>query len=425
VKNDHFETVDTSEWTWFGELSSARPGFAVHGTLVGLLLLLIGTIAWSWFCRMDIVVESVGRLRGGQSPRASLSESTGEPVAATVAGKILDVSCPEGDAVKRGDVLMRLDTAVLDEEIAGLERLEEGGRRALGLLEQQRSLVAKESEAALGRIDAEIVEEQQRIEVGEARQDARVRLAKLKLERVTRKEEQLRSLAEDGILSDAEYEEAEANVAESQAEYDFARVALEHGRLDVLRSDRELEKRQTRRRLEELETRISVKRGEVESLGKQLSGLIVQRERMVVRSPCDGVVIRSAAVRGKYVEPGDVLVWVCRGDGLRFDGLVATGNAGKLRVGMSAKVRIDAFESQDYGWAPGVVEYIAPDSRADSNGVLSYLVSIRLEETSIGPASNRRPLRIGMGGVADVVTDRDRILAWLARKVLPDDGGPG
>ena len=101
--------LDLADCTEFRQALQARPPGIVHGTLA-LLVALIGTaLGWSAATRATLVVQGSGRIRPVTTPVQVYSAARGEALSASVGGRIVEVNFHEGDQVKQGEVLIRLE----------------------------------------------------------------------------------------------------------------------------------------------------------------------------------------------------------------------------------------------------------------------------------------------------------------------------
>jgi multidrug efflux pump subunit AcrA (membrane-fusion protein) len=123
--------LDLADCTEFRQALQARPPGIVHGTLA-LLVALVGTaLGWSAATRATLVVQGSGRIRPVTTPVRVYSAARGEALSASAGGRVAEVNCHEGDQVKRGEVLIRLDTGRLDNEVARQARLIRAGEEEL------------------------------------------------------------------------------------------------------------------------------------------------------------------------------------------------------------------------------------------------------------------------------------------------------
>src|SRR5439155_650928 len=135
--------LDLADCTEFRQALQARPPGIVHGTLV-LLVVLIGTaLGWSAATRATLVVQGSGRIRPVTTPVQVYSAARGEALSASVGGRIVEVNLHEGDQVRRGEILIRLETGRLDNEMARRARLIRAGEEELTQLDQLDTVQAR------------------------------------------------------------------------------------------------------------------------------------------------------------------------------------------------------------------------------------------------------------------------------------------
>ena len=114
--------LDLADCTEFRLSLEARPPRVVHGTMILLVALLATALAWSVATQANLVVRSTGRVRPVATPQKVFSGVRGEVLSATAGGRVALVSARIGDKVTQGDVLLRLETTRLENEIAKQHR---------------------------------------------------------------------------------------------------------------------------------------------------------------------------------------------------------------------------------------------------------------------------------------------------------------
>ena len=102
--------LDLADCTEFRQTLLARPPRIVHGTAVLLVVLLGTALAWSAATRANLVVRAPGRVRPVTTPEKVFSAARGEVLSASVGGRVVEVNVREGDEVRQGDLLIRLET---------------------------------------------------------------------------------------------------------------------------------------------------------------------------------------------------------------------------------------------------------------------------------------------------------------------------
>src|SRR5262245_61554510 len=105
--------ADLADCTEFRQALQARPPRVVHGTALLLATLLGAALLWGTLTKADLVVREKGRVRPATSPQR---------VAPLTGGRVSEVHYHLGQRVKQGEVLIKLDTEQLDDEIRKQER---------------------------------------------------------------------------------------------------------------------------------------------------------------------------------------------------------------------------------------------------------------------------------------------------------------
>lgn len=123
----------------------------------------------------------------------------------------------------------------------------------------------------------------------------------------------------------------------------------------------------------------------------------------------------SWVIRGNYFNDGTTLCTVADMSSLAFTGLADESDAGRIRVGMPATVRLGALP--DRGFA-GTVASVAPRGTSTPSGV-------RFEVTVSLQASRDMPKSAGYSATAEIDVDkRTNVLAILEKDVLLDGDRP-
>ena len=162
----------------------------------------------------------------------------------------------------------------------------------------------------------------------------------------------------------------------------------------------------------------------VEAARQRLEQRQVERGELVIRAPFAGIVTARYADPGAFVTPtttasatagatSSSIVELAQG--LEVNAKVPESDIGRLRVGMQADVRVDAFPSRRYA---ARIRQIAPRA-VKTNNVTSFEVKLSLDR--LPPE-----LRIGMSADVDFRTG-----ALQARTLVPtvaivtEEGRPG
>lgn len=149
-----------------------------------------------------------------------------------------------------------------------------------------------------------------------------------------------------------------------------------------------------------------------------------------LRSPVTGIVknVRLTTVGG-VLKPGDeVLEIVPTGEELIVEAKVSPADIAFIRVGQTASVKFDAYDSSIYGSAEGRVRFISPDTlverRPDQAQETYYRVHLRADTRSMHPInpSERIEIQPGMTATAEIKTGRNTVFGYLTKPITKTVG---
>ncbi|HUF90733.1 MAG TPA: HlyD family secretion protein [Candidatus Limnocylindria bacterium] len=375
-------------------------------------------------------------------------EGTISPVSAKVGGHVVELLVRDNQAVRKGDVLLRVDArdyeARRDQLRAAVAVAEAGVRAARSEVPLVRDVTRAQVDEGRAALESTLVgvkasesaveEARARLEARRAATDAMradVAAAESSERRAARELERMRSLVKDDFVSRRELDEAQAAHETASAVREATQRRLAQTEKDIQQAEAELasrmlaiegarqrvaESRGALARAEGQGHQVTVKDAEVLRAEAQLkeaqADLAVAElalEHTVVRAPLDGIVSRRAVEIGQIVQPGQPLlaivplhdVWVVA----NFKETQLT----RVRPGMKAAVTIDSFPGKTF---TGIVHSLSagtgsrfsllPPENATGNWVKVVQrvpVKILLEEREIG---NPQPLRAGMSAVVTI-----------------------
>jgi HlyD family secretion protein len=234
-----------------------------------------------------------------------------------VAGRVAEVRVREGDRVKAGQLLVRLD---LGETSVAVER----DRSALSAAEAHLQ-------------DLETGSRRAEIEAGEAEVEDR----RAALELARRDAERQRALLEKRVGPQADFDQAQTAVERAEAALRMSRE-----RLELLRQgSRRWQTEQARREV-----------GRAGAVLKQSQTVAQEAE---IRAPADGVVLHRIAEPGLLLTAGQPALTLAFADRLYVRTFIPETKLGRVRAGQRARVTVDAFPKQAF---TARVTEISPDA---------------------------------------------------------------
>ncbi|HEY4719894.1 MAG TPA: efflux RND transporter periplasmic adaptor subunit [Candidatus Methylomirabilis sp.] len=269
---------------------------------IGLIALAVAVLAAAAIT-LSLARNSVGEILEG----TGTIEATEVRVGTKVLGRIQELLVREGDTVKAGQVIARL----------------EGGEYKAAV-ERDRASVAK-AEAQL----AELLAGARDQEIKEAR--AAVATAAANLEKARLDWERYQELFGEGALSSLD---RDAAVNRHQVAQEQHKAAEE--RLSLLLAGARPEA-------------IQAARWEVARAKAALGASQVTLDDTVIRAPISGLVLTKAADQGETVLPGASIAVMIDPQDLWIRVYIAESDIGKIRLGQKARIRVDSFPDRSFG----------------------------------------------------------------------------
>ncbi|MBF2065796.1 MAG: HlyD family efflux transporter periplasmic adaptor subunit [Calothrix sp. C42_A2020_038] len=402
------------------ELLDALPRPWTRSLLYLILGLIIIVLPWSMLSNVD----ETGSARGRIEP-----EGATQRLDSQASGSVKAVRVKKGDAVKAGQVLVELESDVLQTEMqqaqtkleglinqySSLELLKTQLKLAISVQEQQnksqelekiaqvnqaqKELSAKQSTYSLQKLEklAPIEQAQQNIDSTRTAQ----KLADIRLSKDIAEVQRYSELVQLGVVPQTKVVELEKQASESQmlnskAQSDVKQAQLrlkeEQRRYQVIMTQTLSDVEQAKLRLiqqqssyksmlqsgklailksqenlKDLQTQINSVQSQIAQTRSQLTALKLLLGQKIVRAPIDGVIFALPIEKpGIVVQPGQMIAQIApKNTSLILKAEIPSQQSGFLNVGRKVKIKFDAYPFQDYGVVPGEIKWIAPDSKVN------------------------------------------------------------
>jgi len=424
-----------------GTHDAARPRIglsaaAVGGCLAAVALLLLVT-AWAALTPIKGAVIASGVTVVHGKPRA---------VESVDGGLVAEISVADGDWVRAGEVLLRLDPTLLRmnldmyrtrlaetrAEIARLsaERAGDGPPQfdtdtthvegvALGPIQRgQAEIFAARREVMVGRetrLHERIAQHRNRIAGVEGVIGAR----RDQLELVEQELADIRALHAAGLVRKGRMLELQrqrakllGGIAEQESELAGIRNAIQDARLEMQQSERE--------QREQVVTDLRAAMKTRKELVLQIVTARKQLDRVAIRAPVDGVVHEmQVSNAGAVVPSGKTILQVIPvADGVDFEVRVPPVAIDRVARGQRAKVVFPVFDAQTTPEIFGTVSDISPDSVTDpATQQRFYRVSLAIPPGELARLGDRAILP-GMPVEAFLQTGSRTVLSYLTRPLM-------
>jgi multidrug resistance efflux pump len=186
----------------------------------------------------------------------------------------VEVHVREGDQVRKGDLLVRLNTERIDNDIAKQRQFIQASEQELSKLDQTQQVLKLRYEAAKAKSEAELAQAQEEIQTANQRRDSTIRLAKVGLQLAEDELRRAQKLVASKAIAEAELVAIDARYRESRLTLQEAQIAVDQGRLSVLQQALQLVDKEHAIDCVELDAKRESKRSELAAAELELANLL-------------------------------------------------------------------------------------------------------------------------------------------------------
>jgi len=352
----------------------------------GLLIVsAAGVSSWYYFSRPQTeALQLTGRIEGYPTD-----------IGAKVGGRVNFVAVREGDRVRQGDVIVKLDDAEIQAQLRGttarINAAKQQQQQALSQIEVVNSQIQEAEltmQQAMGDAKGRIFQAQENVAAAQAqvsqaqavvnqaqseiiRAQTQVDQAKSQLKLAKLNRDRYEQLFKEGAFSKQVFDQAQTNFETAQATYEnsLAGLATAKATLESRKAAVDAAKRQVnaaqgalfqaqstsinpdirhaqvnalRRQLNVTKAQLAATAAEVNNAQATQQQVQAQIAYLNVLSPLDGVVITRSVEPGQVVTTGKTLLTVIDPNSVYLRGFIPEGKIGKIRVGQPAKVLLDS-----------------------------------------------------------------------------------
>ncbi|WOI56219.1 HlyD family type I secretion periplasmic adaptor subunit [Palleronia sp. LCG004] len=399
--------------------------------VIWTMCLVLGMLAtWAGFATVPEVVRASGQIAPSGFER-DLHHPDG--------GTLTELQAGSGDRLDAGDPIARLDTALLEDDLARVEErarsLELRAERLRAYLDDRPADFARFGSASLTDIrEASATLEAMQLDYADRHavvlrqreqkdQDLTALLAERESakrthadlqELLTRQE----SLDAQGLVRFSDLVELRRNVVSAEGTLDVLEERIIQARTALREFDARLssvgsgDRSQVLQQLSEIEASLADTALNAEKLRGQIA-------RAQIVAPVAGrLKLRERLAPGSFVAPGTSFGQIVPDDvPLMAQVRVDPRDVGRIEVGSPVQVKIGAYDFVRFGAIPGSVSYISPGSFATPDGAPYFVAEITLEKDHLGSEPGLNAITSGMTVEASVINGERTLLGYLFKPV--------
>jgi HlyD family secretion protein/adhesin transport system membrane fusion protein len=407
-------------------------GPMVRGTMVTTIMTVVALIVWSAVTPVKEVAVTNGQV---------LPSSFIRPIQHLEGGIVQHVMVREGQYVKQGEVLLRLDPAQAMSELEQMRARESGlalrAERLRAFAEGRAPDFSQASDDPSGSFQAQ----DQGIIYGaqeQARQSALLVLEKQidqrhsdiqmyqdQISAMTQqidllgKEVAIREvLAEKGLTSqivllniEREYERLMGERSRSQGQLKTARDAL----AEAVTRLRDQRSKMTHDAYNEMGTVTA----ELAQLREARSKLEDRVERLEITAPVNGIVQElSVTSPGTVIQQGAVVTKIVPVDDLMMvETQITPRDIGHVKTGQPVRIKVASYDFARFGAVTGTITQVSPSTFLDEKKAPYYKGTVALDKAYVGDNPELNHVLPGMTVQVDVVTGEKTILQYLLKPI--------
>lgn len=408
-----------------------------------LIALLAGVALWAALGKLDIVAVADGKL---------VPSSYLKIVQPSEQGIVKAILVKEGEAVKAGQVLIRMDAALSEADVKAIQSEHDNKRIALRRIDAQlsgkaltrlkddpRELYAQvEAQYFANRRAYENTLAQERALLEKARHDlAGAQATKSKLEQVlphyVAQEKAFEKLTQDGFAGRILYTDKQRERIEKEQDLRTQEFTIRSSQSLIEQSESRIAQISADYRRSLQTERVEVA-AQFEKATQELAKLSHRHELLELRAPQAGIVKDLAThTAGTVAAPGTILMTlVPEGDKLVAEVWVSNQDVGFVHPGQVAKLKLAAFQFQKYGLLQGKVLQVNPDAteapspntRSDAltgrdrpTGPLAFRAILELAAQDLVANGERYSLQPGMQVAGEIHLGTRTVLEYVLSPV--------
>ncbi|SEL06522.1 membrane fusion protein, adhesin transport system [Roseateles sp. YR242] len=371
---------------------SAFSGHSIRGlrlTVFALVAALGAGVFWASQAEIDEVTRTTGKV---------MASSRTQVIQAADGGVVQQIFVQEGNAVKRGDLLVQLDDTKSQAALADSSQKAAALQASLARLRAETLGTPYQGggEGSFAIIQRRLYERRRTAldeDVAVLSKSARLANEEVKLNE---------PLFKSGDISAAEFLRLQRTANEANGQVTTRRNKfLQDAQAELAKTEEDL--------------------ASVQQVLEDRRGAVAHTQ---LRAPQDGVVnLITLTTVGAVLRPGDEIMQLLpTGDDLIIECRLKAADIGFVRPGMPANIKLDAFDYSIFGTLQGAVTYISPDALTERSPqgveVPYYRTHIRITAKRFkGEQANTIKMQPGMTATAEIITGRHTVLDYLLKPV--------
>ena len=344
-----------------------------RAVLILILLAAAGAGAWYWW-------NGAMNRNPNQIPVSGNLELTQVDLSFKTAGRMIELAVREGDFVKKGDLIAKLDSAQLEQQLMRDQAAVASAQSSYQQLQTSIEYQAATIDSDISARRAELAQSQAKLDellAGSRPQEIQqaqsaVADAKAWNDQARSDWERAQTLFAREDISRSQYDQAKAKLDSTaaqlrQAEDKLALVKegprseeIAGARAQVARSQAAVQTAEANRiELRRKQQELAARRAEIERSRAQVGMTQTQIADTIIQAPIDGVILVKSAEAGEVIAAGTTVVSLGDIDHPWMRAYINETDLGRIKLGGKVLLRTDSFKGKTY---EGHISFIASEA---------------------------------------------------------------
>jgi adhesin transport system membrane fusion protein len=423
---------DTEFMSQLDQAAGTRPTLSSHLLLLSVVALVMAFVIWASFSKIEEITRGLGQV---------VPTSEIQIVQSLEGGILSELLVNEGDVAEKNQILLKISDVASSSEEKGTEARSWSLKAKKARLEAESSgknfsLAPEITQNApdIARNEEQLYRSRQQ-ELSNAKSilDDKISRASAELSeiqaKISRLSESRVSLEKELVITqDMVKKRAVPQLEEIRLTRELNDLSGQIRESSQRRAGLEAELRSARKERADQEDKFrSQALGELNAVQTEISqldqNLTATRDRVSradIRAPVAGVINKiSIKTIGGVIEPAMKLVEIVPvDDALKIVAKVAPHDIAFLKPGLTAKVKISAYNPQKYGSLNGKLVRIGANSVVDREGRSFFEIEVRTDQNHLGTPESPLPITPGMEAQVEIVTGKRSIMEYLLKPIL-------
>jgi len=406
-----------------------KPHRFSHLILWITVLFFVSAGVWAYYSTLDEVTRGTGKV---------IPSSHVQVVQNLEGGIVSEILMKEGEIVKKGQVLLRIDdtrfassyresqviSSAMEAKRARLTAESQGKPFKLSPKWKRRELFLNERALAQSR--------QQELQAGVAILNQQQTQKKHEIKELKSKQRHLQHsydlvqkelkitqpLVKKGVMSEVELLRLQREASLMKAELESTRLSIPRVEAAIIEADHKIEEIEVNFRTQAL-AELNEIRAELSRMSESKRALKDRVTRTAVRSPVKGTIKQiKVTTIGGVVQPGmDLVEIVPLKDTLLIEAQIRPSDIAFLHPGQTAMVKLTAYDFSIFGGLKASLEHISADTIINERGEPFFLIRLRTDRNYLGTIESPLPIIAGMTVNVDILTGKKSLLDYLLKPI--------